>query len=136
MCDGKHDRCVYCQQGFELDSGINRICDEQKKILDPMLRKFLKRDGGLMFSLNQENMTSYYTDSVMTPQWDDAYMLASFTVVDGLSESEEFSMLTQDFELKKWIMQPPSVFKTKKRIFYASKSPRPPGYSSASNSTR
>lgn len=124
MCDGKHDRCVSCQPGFELDSGMCRICDEHKDIYDPMLRKCLKRDGGLMFSLNQENMTSYYTDSVMTPQWDDAYMLVSFTVVDGFSESQEFSMLTQDFELKKWYMQPPSVFKTKKRMFLRFKVPK------------
>jgi hypothetical protein len=51
-------------------------------------------------------------------------MLASFTVVDGFSESQEFSMLTQDFELKKWYMQPPSVFKTKKRMFLRFKVPK------------
>ena len=124
MCDGKHDKCVSCQQGFELDSGMCRICDEHKEIYDPMLRKCLKRDGHLMFSLNQENMISFYTDSVMTPEWDDAYMLVSFTIVDGFTESQEFSMLTQDFELKKWYTHSPSVFQTKKRMFLRFKVPK------------
>lgn len=125
LCSKSASNCLSCKPNFQLVGNQCNVCDESQEVYDQYSKTCVKIDASQPLYKENDTESNLFTDSVRVPFWnkDETYMLISFILQDGYTESQDFSILSENYELKKFYFTSKHEFMNRKRIYLRVKVP-------------